>query len=138
MAEFNAIFNIDDTAFSPDEGQETTTFKAEFKSTGTFNASFGTVTEVVNYTLYDETGYNTDGPMTQKAVTEALDETNERIDNIVSVDLSTKEDVANKVITISNESTNIQYPSAGAVYSALSQKVDVAIDDEETLVFKYN
>lgn len=87
---------------------------------GGWNA-LGSTVDVSNFVSKDDikqgTGNGTSVIMSQAAVT---------------AELNDKEDVNNKVTTISASSTNDQYPSAKAVYDALGDKQG-AISDLETI-----
>ncbi|MDO5012745.1 MAG: hypothetical protein Q4E56_04510 [Pseudomonadota bacterium] len=65
----------------------------------------------------------------------------ERITDALKTTLTTsidaKEDASNKTTTISSSSTDTQYPSAHAVYSAVSGRVDTSSSAVQTMAGKY-
>lgn len=65
-----------------------------------------------------------------KTITNALKTT-------LTASIDTKENASNKTTTISSSSTDTQYPSAHAVYSAVSNRVDTASSAVQTMAGKY-
>lgn len=65
-----------------------------------------------------------------KTITNALKTT-------LTASIDAKEDASNKTTTISSSSTDSQYPSAHAVYSAVSNRVDTASSAVQTMAGKY-
>lgn len=65
-----------------------------------------------------------------KTITNALKTT-------LTASIDAKEDASNKTTTISSSSTDTQYPSAHAVYSAVSNRVDTASSAVQTMAGKY-
>lgn len=65
-----------------------------------------------------------------KTITNALKTT-------LTASIDAKEDASNKTTTISSSSTDTQYPSAHAVYSAVSNRVDTSSSAVQTMAGKY-
>lgn len=55
----------------------------------------------------------------------------------LTASIDAKENASNKTTTISSSSTDTQYPSAHAVYSAVSNRVDTASSAVQTLAGTY-
>lgn len=55
----------------------------------------------------------------------------------LTASIDAKENASNKTTTISSSSTDTQYPSAHAVYSAVSNRVDTASSAVQTMAGKY-
>lgn len=55
----------------------------------------------------------------------------------LTASIDAKENAFNKTTTISSSSTDAQYPSAHAVYSAVSNRVDTASSAVQTMAGKY-
>lgn len=57
--------------------------------------------------------------------------------NTLTASIDAKENASNKTTTISSSSTDTQYPSAHAVYSAVSNRVDTASSAVQTMAGEY-
>lgn len=57
--------------------------------------------------------------------------------NTLTASIDAKENASNKTTTISSSSTDTQYPSAHAVYSAVSNRVDTASSAVQTMAGRY-
>lgn len=55
----------------------------------------------------------------------------------LTASIDAKENASNKTTTISSSSTDTQYPSAHAVYSAVSNRVDTASSAVQTMAGRY-
>lgn len=55
----------------------------------------------------------------------------------LTASIDAKEDASNKTTSISSSSTDTQYPSAHAVYSAVSNRVDTSSSAVQTMAGKY-
>lgn len=100
--------------------------------------STGTTTTAGLTKLYTATGSNTDGTMTQAAITDAIPTNVSELTNDAGYltshqDISGKENASNKTTSITTSSTDTQYPSAKAVKTYVDTSISALPDP---MVFK--
>ena len=112
----------------------------------TYSTGNGTTSGLTK--LYTSTGSNTDGTMTQKAITDSLGNKLDKTANAVSatkatqdgngnVITSTYEKVANKVTSVDGDSDDTHYPTAKAVYDyAESVRSEISEGNVNALALK--
>jgi len=66
-----------------------------------------------------------------------VDRSTTTLANTLNTSIVTKEDASNKTTIISSSSTDTQYPSALAVYSAVSNRVDTSASAVQTMAGTY-
>lgn len=94
----------------------------------------GGVVGMANAAVPDATDSSTTGGIAAISYVERI---TDALKTTLTTTINTKEDASNKTTTISSSSTDTQYPSAHAVYSAVSNRVDTSSSAVQTMAGKY-
>ena len=92
------------------------------------------VAGMANAAVPDATDSSTTGGIAAISYVQRITDT---LKTTMTTSIDAKEDVSNKITTVSSSSTDTQYPSALAVYSAVSNRVDTSASAVQNMAGTY-